>query len=174
MQKAIKHKDQIWEIQNFLSNDEISLYFDVIKNISENEWKNTRNWRIKDQKELMLLTEQIRQRILSYFKNYKSFIGIVDIQRLIPNSYLDCHQDINTNEEEKNKIVYGTVVYLNDNFTGGELYYPEIDFKIKAVSGSLIIHKSEYFHGVFPVKTGIRYMLTLFVTGDENTKCLII
>lgn len=170
--KLIKHHDEIWELENFLYEDEIDTSFKFIRNTSDDQWVNNRNWKIPDFSELKMLTEHIKRRMLCYVENVELEIGIHDIQRLVPGAFLDRHQDIDTSEKGFN-IVYGAVAYLNDNFEGGEIYYPDLDYKIKPKRGSLILHKAEYLHEVLPVKSGIRYMVTIFIVGDKNTRCLL-
>jgi hypothetical protein len=63
------------------------------------------------------------------------------------------------------KIKYGAVLYLNDEFDDGEIYYPNIGIEIKPKAGTLIVHPSnkKYSHGVKPVKNGTRYCTTTFL-----------
>jgi len=59
---------------------------------------------------------------------------------------------------------HGIVLYLNDDYEGGELYYPDLKLAIKPEAGSLVIHPGtvEYAHGVAPVTSGMRYATTAF------------
>lgn len=71
-----------------------------------------------------------------------------------------------------NDIVHGMVIYLNDNYEGGEIHYPEQQLSIKPKARSLVIHPAThpYDHGVLPVIRGSRYALTLFVHERKNKK----
>jgi hypothetical protein len=62
-------------------------------------------------------------------------------------------------------IKYGLVIYLNDNFEGGEIYYPNLNLEMKAKSLSLHLHpaNSIYRHGVKEVLSGERFTLAAFV-----------
>jgi hypothetical protein len=51
---------------------------------------------------------------------------------------------------------YGLVVYLTDDFEGGELYYPEYDVLYTPIAGDLVIHDAETIHCVRGVKSGRR------------------
>lgn len=69
----------------------------------------------------------------------------------------------------------GTVFYLNDDYIGGELYFPKqnIVFKTKARGAYFFPGDMHYIHGVNVVKEGCRYTFPLFWTitklkGDEN------
>ena len=71
-----------------------------------------------------------------------------------------------------NNIVHGMVIYLNDDYEGGEIHYPEQHLSIKPKARSLVIHPAShpYDHGVLPVIRGNRYAITLFVheLKDKN------
>lgn len=63
-----------------------------------------------------------------------------------------------------------TVGYLNDDFIGGELYYPYFDYTYKPVAGDLVLFPSNflYAHAAMPVKEGIKYsMVTMFDWNDK-------
>ncbi len=61
---------------------------------------------------------------------------------------------------ENPKEVLSIVLYLNDNYKGGELYFKNQEIKIKATAGSLIAFPSSspYFHESLPVTSGIKYI----------------
>lgn len=65
-------------------------------------------------------------------------------------------------------IQYGVVIYLNDDFEGGQLFYPESKTNIKPESGMLIFHKGDKIHGVSKVESGTRYTLTSFIRGKKQ------
>lgn len=59
----------------------------------------------------------------------------------------------------------GSNYYLNDEYVGGELYYPNLDFSYKPVPNSLVIHRGaeELFrHGVNDVSSGVRFSFGMF------------
>jgi predicted 2-oxoglutarate/Fe(II)-dependent dioxygenase YbiX len=57
------------------------------------------------------------------------------------------------------------VFYINDNYEGGELYFPDIDVVIKPEMGSLCVFDGSKLlkHGVKTVTKGTRYNSTIFV-----------
>lgn len=59
-----------------------------------------------------------------------------------------------------------TVIFLNDDFTGGEFVFPEFRLRIKPEPGLLICFPStyEYLHAVEPVTTGVRYSIVNWMT----------
>lgn len=65
----------------------------------------------------------------------------------------------------------GTVFYLNDDYEGGELYFPlqGIEFKPKPRAAYFFPGDKNYIHGVRPITSGIRYTLPYFWTITELT-----
>lgn len=61
--------------------------------------------------------------------------------------------------------------YLNDDYEGGELYFPnqEIQFKPKAGAAYFFPGDMNYIHGVTEIKSGIRYVCPFFWTIREHT-----
>jgi hypothetical protein len=63
--------------------------------------------------------------------------------------------------------------YLNDDYEGGELYFPNqgIQFKPKRGSAYFFPGDMNYIHGVTPIESGIRYVVPFFWTilSHENS-----
>jgi predicted 2-oxoglutarate/Fe(II)-dependent dioxygenase YbiX len=66
--------------------------------------------------------------------------------------------------------VFGIAIYLNEDFEGGELNYPDLNISIKPKKASILIHDAKLLHQVLPVAYGSRYSITTFVFGTESTK----
>lgn len=92
--------------------------------------------------------------------------------------YVDPEEDGSLKMSNKNGTIqvpnntkWGCVVYLNDNFNGGELFYNDLDITFKPVAGTLICHAAapaKYKHSVLNAD-GQRYNLILnFMYGDVN------
>ena len=63
--------------------------------------------------------------------------------------------------------VFGSLIYLNDNFEGGQLYYPKQNFYVTPKPGMLAIHPGdeEHLHGVTEITSGTRYTISSLVWG---------
>jgi predicted 2-oxoglutarate/Fe(II)-dependent dioxygenase YbiX len=61
-----------------------------------------------------------------------------------------------------------SVFYWNDDFEGGELYYPQHDMVVKPEPGLAVIHPGDinYLHGVKIVTSGERYTSPAFFTVE--------
>ena len=58
-------------------------------------------------------------------------------------------------------VDFSSVFYINDDYSGGELFFPEYKLKIKPKSGTFITWPSnaKYLHGVDKVLDGYRYTI---------------
>jgi hypothetical protein len=66
---------------------------------------------------------------------------------------------------------YGGVVYLNDEFVGGEIFYPFLNnLTIKPEPGMMVIHSADlkHTHGVHKITSGIRHTMSVFFTHNET------
>jgi predicted 2-oxoglutarate/Fe(II)-dependent dioxygenase YbiX len=56
-------------------------------------------------------------------------------------------------------VDYGSIIYLNDDYEGGELFFPKYNIHIKPEPGTLVFFPSTnmYAHGVTEVTDGVRY-----------------
>lgn len=158
--------DGIHEVKGFLSEDEVDslLLFTAQGNFVESHPGNI----IQElHEEALKITDKINKRVISYFENAQAYIPITNIRRLQEGESMKSHADRDPNT--KDTIVFGVVIYLNDDFTGGELRYPDLDIEIKPTRATMLVHKSELQHEVLPVLSGTRYSMTTFIFGDSLT-----
>lgn len=76
----------------------------------------------------------------------------------------------NTKAQGFEHRAFGSILYLNDNYSGGHTYYPNLNFDITPKTGSLAIHPGdeEHLHGVTTVEDNIRYTIASFWTKDRD------
>lgn len=81
------------------------------------------------------------------------------INKYETNKFMGPHVDWN---EYNSQIRYTIVVYLNDSYTGGELYFNNQDIKLKPVAGSVVMFPSKlpYLHQSLEVETGRKMLIT--------------
>jgi hypothetical protein len=62
------------------------------------------------------------------------------------------------------------VAYLNDDYDGGELYFPRFDLTIKPKQGDVVVFPSTYIyeHASLPMKSGTKY--SVVVMTDYNDR----
>ena len=64
---------------------------------------------------------------------------------------------------------YSVLIYLNSDYKGGQIFFPNQNIEPKTVPGTLVQFKGtkEYLHGVSEVTSGERYTIVLFLTKDD-------
>lgn len=82
------------------------------------------------------------------------------------------HADDMTNTEVKGfeHRVFGSIIYLNDDYSGGHTYYPDHNFEIVPKAGQLAIHPGDpdHLHGVTKIENKMRYTIASFWTYDKS------
>jgi hypothetical protein len=95
------------------------------------------------------------------------------VVRWLPGQFQQPHADkelhVGEDRGKPNDFPYYDIAglfYLNDDYEGGELYFPEqgIQFKPKAGSAYFFPGDMNYIHGVTEVTSGIRYVCPFFWT----------
>lgn len=186
----------IFVVEDFLTREELASLEIYIDNISEENWKKSyteslfafieEQYGVKTMEEAQALGHDVRidenwvdknatiqdanvsgsinDRLSKLFSQFPdlNLQGVGSIQRQYEGVSLSYHVDSLSNP----LVVFANVIYVNDDFTGGELHFPTIDVTYKPKKGALIIFPSsdEYLHGVLPVGAGpVRYALPAFV-----------
>lgn len=60
------------------------------------------------------------------------------------------------------------IYYINDDYKGGEIYFPELNWEFKPTADTLLIFpsSSKYIHGVKTVSKGTRFTVAAWYTND--------
>lgn len=79
------------------------------------------------------------------------------------------HVDAEDPTDINHPVVSG-VIYLNDSYEGGEIYFPEQNIKIKPSAGSVIMFPSyrPYVHHPMKIISGNKYMIPLFWYSEDT------
>lgn len=95
--------------------------------------------------------------------------GFATIQRMQPGVELKSHTDQHTDPS----IRYATILYINDDYVAGELFFENKDLELRPKPGSLLIFpgNDEFEHGVRHVSDGpIRYVIVGFIKEKDHYK----
>ena len=89
--------------------------------------------------------------------------------RWLPGNLQEPHADKQLNDGRPNPFpLYdiNSIIYWNDDFTGGEFYYPDHQREYPIQAGMAVAHPGDinYLHGVKEVKSGIRWTTPSFYT----------
>jgi Rps23 Pro-64 3,4-dihydroxylase Tpa1-like proline 4-hydroxylase len=163
------NKEEIKSIKNYVEpQDAQSLIdlMDVLKSI--NQLSNERGdgtFRLYNSKEPVLS---------SFVKKYSDkFIGDKNLylsEYLVAlyeeGAFMAVHRDGDIIDDRE---VVSTVIYLNDEYTGGELSFPEVEggYFYTPEKYELIYFPTKSQHGVNLVKSGKRYIITISYTDKE-------
>ena len=65
---------------------------------------------------------------------------------------------------------FGGVLYLNSDFEGGNLYYPNLGIQVSPRPGMIVLHPADikYTHGVSKITRGKRFTISVFFTYDQD------
>jgi hypothetical protein len=111
------------------------------------------------------------------FFNVDAFATSPAFVRWLPGQFQQPHADkelhIGEDRGKPNDFPYydlSGLFYLNDDYEGGELYFPDhgIQFKPKAGSAYFFPGDLNYLHGVTEITSGIRYVCPFFWTILEH------
>ena len=178
------YPNEIYEIENFMSDETINHFLSFVNLNGYDEWEVYGDEQSKENGSAQTVSpyqnsesffnsrRKLENNIIGYFTNAIRITDMVRVSRRKAGEWMPTHRDQGSSSEQDD-IKFGAIVYLNDNYEGGELYYPEFELKIKPKKGSLIIHKSTHLHKVLKVTKGIKYSMTTFIVGDETTFCNI-
>ena len=188
--------DNVLVIENFISEEELEIIFNIIDNTKEETWfieytQNLKRFCLEkfgrdDVDNLVAegkfeITEGWQDKNLNIVDNpiYKivhkklnvfvekaddslGLSGFGTIQRMQEGVELKPHTDQHTDPS----IKYAAIIYLNDDYVEGELFFKKNELPIKPKKRSLLIFpgNDEFEHGVKHVGKGpIRYVLVGFI-----------
>ena len=129
-----------------------------------------------DEIRMIILTANMQERVMQHVADYANQFGLyiknnekTRLVRYEVGEYFKSHRD----DHPLTPRTLSTVVYINDDYDGGELYFKYFDFKYKPEFGDLVIFPSNYayHHESTPITSGTKYILTDFWTeGVDNVK----
>jgi hypothetical protein len=189
---------KVFLIEDFLKLEEISALDARCRNATEEEWSAQikkdyermaiekfpddeearaefleRGWdKVWEDKHLSIdecgYTDDIHKRLYEVFDpELYSINSPARAQRQYPGSDLRVHYDSAGNDT----MAMSIVLYINDDYNGGNLRFIDHDFEVKPKAGSLLVFPSteDYTHGVETVEPGpTRYAIPAFVFHREK------
>lgn len=65
---------------------------------------------------------------------------------------------------------FAAMIYLNDDFEGGEIFFPNQELELRPVPGVMVTFPGtlRYLHGVRPITQGVRHTIASFFTLDSS------
>jgi hypothetical protein len=166
-EKLISSSGQIskWEDWN-ASNDSMTRYgigksgfFTTSKLLNENDFE---DYKISSQ--IYILSEFAISSYCNINMINKPWLpNFFNIKKYSPGADMGPHIDSDDPTDIKHPVISG-VMYLNDNYEGGEIHFPNQNVTIKPKAGSIIIFPSTdpYVHHPKKINSGNKYMVPLF------------
>ena len=116
---------------------------------------------------------KVKAAIMSeYGLDQEVYPDLAQVIRWFPGMEQPPHADDMTNTEHKGfeHRVFGAIIYLNDDYSGGHTYYPEHNFEVIPKAGALAIHPGDpaHLHGVTKIENSIRYTIASFWSYDKS------
>ena len=95
-----------------------------------------------------------------------AYSDTLQIIRWFPGMEQPLHADDMTNTEHKGfeHRLFGSIIYLNTEYQGGQTYYGNFDIKVTPKIGTMAIHPGDpkHLHGVTKIEGGTRYTIASF------------
>lgn len=178
-EKIGNSEDTIKIIPNFLSNDDCKIMSDFIQKNNDKVLieKNS----IDDENIYKLVSNIEISMFEKVLENYTQKYNVeFETDPIMPahfvnwnyekNKLLSIHSDCETPNGDPAvpngyyRYNLSALCYLNNDYEGGELYFPDLNKTIKPKLGDLIMFPSRFKHGVQTIKKGFRHTLVLWYT----------
>jgi len=188
--------DDLISIENFLTDEELEFIWGKINSASQEDWEieytsnlkafcmekfgrddvdnlvaegkfeitqnwNDKNLNISEYPEYRIFYKRLSD-IVSEANSDLALSGLATIQRMQPGVELKSH----TYQHTDPSIRYAAILYINDDYKNGELFFEKAKVKIRPKPKTLLIFpgNEDYEHGVELVSDGpIRYVLVGFI-----------
>ena len=180
MNKAINKKNGIWEWHDVLENPS-----DLIEGIEDDRWEYYTNKgggeTIIGRASILHKGEEFHTKATKAFLDcvleYSSSNGLsfnddnVGTDWLLVREYntgskMSAHNDAYSYVKKDGQPVKPSltaILYINDDYTGGEIDFIHDDVKIKPKAGSMVVFPSDKQHEVLEILSGNRYMTQTYV-----------
>lgn len=123
---------------------------------------------------VLYIVDSIHSAMINVGKIYAEFKNLNESpnvsKNFVINKYdtgIEMGPHVDWNENNPN-LQYSYVVYLNDNYKGGEIHFTNQDIIIKPEAGSIVLFPSTepYQHRVLPIIEGNKYFIPHFWTKN--------
>jgi len=187
-------KTKIRLVKNFVAPDEIKILNDYLDSMELKNFKDVfyldaegdeyNGQREISDKDVEIRMKELDSKIRSFLENvYAKENGFsiinytwtrpLELIRWKENSSLAKHSDGSSDPAEFPLMKIGTLIYLNDQYEGGELVFNDYDIIIKPEPGDMIIFPNHYMHEVLKVlpkgsNTRRHTMPTFYVIETEE------
>lgn len=102
----------------------------------------------------------------NYDVEFETFNSHIHIAKFNEGAEMHVHYDSSRPKD------IATIVYLNDDYEGGEIFFPDYDISIKPKAGDLVTFpdNDNFRHGVKTITSGTRYTTPRWFTTMDGIK----
>jgi hypothetical protein len=178
--KINKISKDIYEIEDFVTIEQKTLILDFASSLKEEDWwisvsedyKKGFFYGKQYNGEKPLVFQEIDKNVDALFESLLYF-GSVAFQRYLKGAAIQEHRDYWLYDEPYH-IRYGICIYYNDDYEGGELFYPDLNITHKPKARSLVMHGGNILHVNLPVTSDSeRYFSTAFIRGSKDNPVVL-
>ena len=163
MKKYLTPDKRVWAVENFLTEKELA---DIQDHIASASWETKSGWGngiFANNTTQYKNIGSIKNKIYEATDKKYNWRGVGMIMRIPVGGEMNDHVDNYNDENDPDEYEYmSCVLYLNDDFTGGEIYYKNLDIEYSPKSGTIVFHpgfEELYRHGVKKVGKSPRYAM---------------
>lgn len=131
-----------------------------------------------EDRDMLGLLVDIRKRVKARIVEIRDldaplFADTLQLVRWLPGNSQDPHADSENPDGSDHPYpwrAYASVIYLNSDYEGGAIYFPQHDLEVNPKPGTMVTFPgtAEYMHGVREITSGERYTIASFWTFDMN------
>jgi hypothetical protein len=175
-------------VKNFIAKEDCEYLINSVKDIDvwesggsfwDNRVLNINSIYSIDKKSAKILIDAVEKAQKSiknlYDLDYDVYTDIIQVVRWFPGMEQPLHSDdmLEAGIEGFGHRLYGSIIYLNDNFKGGHTFYKNDSIsptRIIPETGKFAVHPgdAEHLHGVSKVSEAIRYTVATFWTKEKE------
>ena len=184
--------NKITVLNNLITNDDMQMAIELIDKLVENggansvvgysedpqsEIQHARHvFTDPDYPEVGYLVKKYHAKIAESEPKYvNTFPHSVILVRYDIGGELELHNDFE-NYDPCSQCTHANAMYLNDEYEGGEIYFPEVGFQVKPPAGSIVYFPqtnvnedhSDMTHGVTPITSGTKYLINFCITTNKD------
>jgi hypothetical protein len=116
---------------------------------------------------------KVANKIKELYKVDEIYPDLFQVIRWFPGMEQQPHADDMTDTENNEWFHhrdFGAIIYLNNDYKGGETYYPQHNQSIVPEVGKLAVHPGtpDHMHGVTKIENSVRYTIASFWTKDRS------
>ena len=152
--KAIEYLNKKQEENKLLSSEADSRLFE---------------WNPKSKESLHLIKKYSKKILDVYDLEYDLYPHIVILVKYEPGSFVPLHTDIMDEKCIEDKL--SLVLYFNDDYVGGDIYFPKLGKQNHPERGTALSYESDnpnFDHGTNKVEKGSKYILAFCFTKNKN------